>query len=213
MMLFFWGLSVMSLLSAGYLWGARRGLHARDALRAEYAATVATLAQKAEGQDANRRAAEALGLREMLGEMLAPVIDRQRLGRDFSQLEGGSGLRELPGVLDAIARKGGFSAVVLSDDVGLPLATSSGARDAETLAGVSSLLLTLADRCVTTGAPRPIAVLVHDESNQRILHRIFSVGPTRFLLTAVARGLELAPQALDPALGKLEQVLTRQEPS
>jgi len=156
-----------------------------------------------------RRQDDAAALREMLREMLAPVVERERLGKELSRLEPGSSLGELPRMLDAIAEKGGFASVVLSDDAGLPLASSSNARDVEILAGTASFLLTLADRAHRDGVPRPQAIVVLDESNQQVLHRIFTVDSTRFTLTAVSRGVHVTPVALDAALGKLERVLAK----
>ncbi len=149
------------------------------------------------------------GLRELVQKTLSPMLERERLGRELAQLEGGSTLGELPRLLDGIAQKGGFSSVVLSDDVGLPLAASSGAQSVDWLAGMASLVLTLVERSERSGEPRPIGVVVHDESNQMLLHRIFRVGADQFLLTAVTRGKDVAPSALDPALAKLERVLAR----
>ncbi len=153
------------------------------------------------------------GLRELVQSTLTPMLERERLGRELAQIEGGSTLHELPRLLDGIAQKGGFSSVVLSDDVGLPLAASSTAQSVDWLAGMASLVLTLVERAERASEPRPIGVVVHDESNQMLLHRIFRVGSQQFLLTAVARGIEVSPSALDPALGKLERALARTEAS
>lgn len=154
---------------------------------------------------------ETHGLREMVQKALSPILDRERLGRELAQVEGGASLGALPRLLDAIAQKGGFSSVVLSDDVGLPLAASSSAKSVDWLAGMASLVLTLVERSDRSGEPKPIGVVVHDESNQMILHRLFLVGGVQFLLTAVSRGKDVAPNALDPALSKLEHALSRQE--
>lgn len=142
--------------------------------------------------------------------VLAPLLEKERLARALSQLDVGRGTRdELPKLLDAIAKTAGFSTVLVSDDQGLPLATNQGANDADMLAGVWSLLLTIADRVVAAGAPAPLAIMVHDAQNRAILHRIFTAGNTRFLLTAVSHTHRLAPESLDPALANLERVLTR----
>lgn len=151
------------------------------------------------------------GLRDLLQQALTPMLQRDTFGRELAQVEGGTTLGELPRLLDTIAQKGGFSSVVLSDDVGLPLAASASATSVDWLAGVGSFLLTLVERSERSNEPKPIGVLVHDESNQLTLHRIFRVGGTQFLLSAVARGQDLRPDALDPALGKLERALARPE--
>jgi len=152
---------------------------------------------------------ETTGLREMVTEALEPILKQKKLGQELAALEAGASLTELPRILDAIAQKGGFSSVVLSDDVGLPLAASSNAQSVDWLAGVASLLITLIERSERSNEPRPIGVVVHDEANQRLLHRVFRVGGAQFLLTAVSRGQDVAPSALDPALGKLERALSR----
>ena len=109
-------------------------------------------------------------------------------------VEIGRGTRgELPRVMDAIAQVGPFSTVVLSDEAGLPLATSRDSGDGTVLAGLWSMLLTLADRVSHAGAPAPLAVVVHDAANQTLIHRLFSSGGARFLLTAVSPGRSLPP--------------------
>lgn len=192
-----------------------------DAVRAELKTQIESLVKQAPDpsrleRDLRRivtplldREKESKGLEDMIRQALRPIVERDRLERELAHLEGGASLGELPRLLDAIAETAGLSSVVLSDDVGLPLAASSSATGVEWLAGMSSLLLTLVERAERSGEPVPIGVVVQDASNQTILHRIFRVGEDRFLLTAVSRGLAVAPGALDPALVKLERVLTR----
>lgn len=151
-------------------------------------------------------------VRKVMSEVLAPVLDRERMGRELSAIHvGKGGLGELPRLLDAIAEKGGFAAVVLSDEAGLPLAASSAANDVEELAGTAAFFLTLSDRAERASLPRPLSCVVLDDTNRMTLHRMFNVGTSRFTVTAVSRGLNLAPGALDPALSPLERVLTRRE--
>ena len=78
----------------------------------------------------------------------------------------------------------------------------------DVVAGISSLILTLTDRIAGAGGAAPLAVILRDCSNQRILHRIFTAGGARFLLTAVCKGDDVATDTLDPALGALETVLS-----
>lgn len=192
----------------------------QDALREELRQGFATIGKTSDPEKLNRdmqrvlqpllrKQEDTAALREMMREMLAPMIERDRIGKELSRLEAGSGLGELPRMLDAIAETGAFTTVVLSDDVGLPLAANGSALDVEMLAGMASFLLTLADRAERNGVARPQAVVVLDESNQHILHRIFSVDSVRFTLTAVSRGVYVAPGALDAALGKLEKLLAK----
>lgn len=175
---------------------------AQAKVRGELGVVQERLAQRESGQVREGRAVEEVQ------RVLAPLIERERLAGQLARLDIGRGTRgELPRLMDAIASLGGFSSVVLSDEVGLPLAVNQGSNDGEQLAGLWSLLLTVADRIATAGAPVPIAVVVHDAANQTILHRLFSSAGSRFLLTAVSRGRSLAPEALDPALTKLERLL------
>jgi hypothetical protein len=75
------------------------------------------------------------------------------------------------------------------------------------VSGVSSMLLTFAERSVALGSPAPVAIMVHDEAHRLLLHRLFRVGDERYVLTAIARGRTIQPSTLDPALGKIEQLL------
>ena len=75
--------------------------------------------------------------------------------------------------------------------------------------GAASLVLMLADRAESSSEPKPLGVVMHDESNRMVVFRIFSVDGARFVLTAAARGRPLLPNTLDPIVGKLEIVLAR----
>lgn len=195
--------SALALVAGGYLFGARSGRAARAALAAAHEAQARTIEALRE-----ELAARPADLREELRQALRPLVDRDRVGDALAEIAPGRSLADLPRVLDAICARAKLSAVVLGDEVGLPLGASSSATDVELLAGVSSLVLTLADRSAESGA-RPLAVLVHDDANRTILHRIFPVGDARFVLTAVARGRTLGTDALEPAVDKLEALLGR----
>jgi hypothetical protein len=150
------------------------------------------------------------GLRDQVNELLAPLRERERLSHALARVDlAARGDAALPGLMDAIAEVGGFATVLISDSVGLPLASNTHAIDAETRAGISSLLLTLIDRVEANGQPPPIAAVLRDEDNQLILHRVFHVDGGRFVLTAVSKGGALDPAALDPALTAIERVLAR----
>jgi hypothetical protein len=142
-------------------------------------------------------------------QVLIPLIQRERLGFALANLQTGAGRhRDLMGLVDQIAAKGNFSAVLLNDAGGLPLAASSNAKDLDRLAVLSSMVLLLTDRISRESAPSPLAVMVHDEANKLTLCRIFRVGGKRLLLTAVSTDAQLLPTALDPALAKLDTVLS-----
>lgn len=173
------------------------------ALRAE----IVHLRERLDADSASGRAREGRAVAEVQ-RVLAPLMERERLGAELSRMDMGRGTRgELPRMMDAIARIGSFSSVVLSDDLGLPLAVNTGSEDGDEIAGLWSMLIGLADRIARSGAPVPTAVVVHDAANQTSVHRLFSSAGSRFLLTAVSRGRALPPETLDPALTKLERVL------
>ena len=189
----------------GLLSGVARQAASPDQLQKDLQRMTSLLAQRGDG---------AGDVRKMMNELLAPMLDRERSLRELSSIHvGAGGLGALPALLDAIAQKAGFSSVVLSDESGLPLAASSDASDVEGLAGIAAFFLTLAERAERASLPRPLSCVVLDETNRTTLHRMFVVGPTRFTVSAVSRGLEVGPGALDPALSPLEQALTRREPS
>jgi hypothetical protein len=156
-----------------------------------------------------RRVGEDDKLRSTVEEVLTPLVQRERMGMELASLaaetEGRKGLTHL---LDQIAEKGRFRVVVLNDDQGLPLATSSTAWDVDRLVGISAHVSALADRLGRAGAPAPLSVMLHDEDNQLTLCRIFRVRDKRLILTAVSTGAELSTSALDPALGKVDAVLS-----
>jgi multidrug efflux pump subunit AcrA (membrane-fusion protein) len=138
------------------------------------------------------------------------AAQRERLGRDLAHMELGQATRaELPRLLDAVATSGGFASVVLADEVGLLLASNAEAVRPDLVAGVWSMLTAVCDRVERVGAPVPLAFVVLDASHGLSVHRLFRAGDNRFVLTALAHGADIVPDALDPALGKLMHLLTR----
>lgn len=188
------------LILSGYVLGSRRERRERHRLQRQLAERSARI--------------EALSTVEGL---LTSARIPERIGQAVTKLRaertGRPGHAELPRLLDTIAEQGAFAAVLLTDETGLPVASSTQARHAEQLAGIASLILTLAERIVANQQPAPLAVLLRDESNQLVLHRIFRLPFTdeRYILTAVARGTAATPEALDPALGALEEMLAPSE--
>lgn len=200
------------LLTAGYLLGARKGQEARALLRDEAAANAEELTRlrervaQQENEDAKLRAA--------IQSVLSPLVQREKISYDLSRLEGSGGpQRDLTALLDQVAEKGNFSAVLLSDEQGWPLASSSGSRDLDKLGATSSLMLLLADRMGRDGSPAPLSLMVHDSANRIVLCRLFHVENQRLSLTAVSVGGHLTPAALDPALVKLNAVLVNRDPT
>ncbi len=253
------GLLLLALVAAtafvafGYLVGARRGLAARAALRADVSRAASAEAQLGaevramqgrleaasqelialrragsssdskppealRGQiDATLRAllgpllerdSEARELREAVSGLLRPMVERERLGLELTRLDADLvGRAGLPAILTAVATRGGFSTVLISDDNGLPLATNEGARNTDLLGASTSLLLTLVDRIARDGGAAPFSAVLRDTDNRLVLHRIFRVGQGRYVLTAVGSGAFLSPDVLDPTLARIERVL------
>jgi hypothetical protein len=158
-------------------------------------------------QPANHQADEAR-LRRIVAEAIRPITEHDRLGAALATVESGTDRADLNALLNAVARKAGFIAVLLSDASGLLLANSASAQDAELRAGVSSLLVTLADQFAKSGMPEPRAVLIHDAANQVAISRLFAVDDDRYLLTAVTAGQHVTPTALDPVLEKIEALMS-----
>jgi hypothetical protein len=149
-------------------------------------------------------------LRSMVQNALGPLLQREQLAFELGTLNDASSTRgELTRLLDEIAEKGHFSAVLLCDDHGLPLAASTDARELERLAATTALMVLMADRIGGSGAPTPLSLMIHDAEDKETLCRIFRVREQRMLLTAVARGRALSPLALDAALPTVDRALTR----
>ena len=151
-------------------------------------------------------------IKHTLENVLAPMVERERRQFELSQIpaEDISDRRGLPLLLDAISEKGGFSTVLPSDEVGLPLAASKSSEHVDIISGMSALLLSLFERIAKNGMPMPSAAVFRDEANQIIVHRAFQLRDEQYVLTAVNKGNLLAPDALDPALTSIEQALNRE---
>jgi hypothetical protein len=149
-------------------------------------------------------------LRDAVNGLLRPMVERERLGLELTRLDanlsGRSGLSQL---LSTMAKRAGFSTVLVTDNSGLPLAESEGAKEVDVLGASIGLLLNLIDRIATNGGAAPLAVVLRDNDNRIALHRFFKVDGQRYVLTAVTSGNFLPPDVLDPALTRIEQVLTR----
>lgn len=200
--------AALLLLGAGYLYGARRGSNARERLRAINLQQVEQLKQLQRFSERDDRRESSL--RKTIEQVLGPLVERETFSLGLSDLADGAGQhRDLTLMLDRIQEIGHFSAVMISNEEGLPLAADSGARqDVERLAAVSSLMLLMTERIAGPDRPAPRSIMVHDESNVTTLCRIFRVRDQRLSLTAVSEGARLTPTALDPALTRIEALLS-----
>jgi hypothetical protein len=203
--------AALFLLTAGYLLGVKQGARAREQLRTQELASAQHITQL-RTQLSQRENDPDTHLRMTIEQVLSPLVQREHLAQELSRLEGRTGHRsDLTKVLDQIAEKGNFPSVLLSDDEGWPLASSHNAKDIDKLGALSSLLLLVADRISRDDKAAPLSLMVHDRNNTLTLCRIFQVNDHRLALTAVSPGSQLVPTALDPALVKLEAVLSAQE--
>jgi len=154
---------------------------------------------------------------DVMQRLLQPLVRRERLSAALSELQAGGShssdllrFSDLLRLIDQITEKGNFVTVVLCDAAGFPLAASSNAQEQDNkLALVSSVSLMLADRMERSNLPEPLAMMIHDATNTLTLCRFFRVGEQELVLTATSTDTQLVPTALDPALAKLETVLTK----
>jgi hypothetical protein len=198
--------SAMILLTAGYLLGIRRGNAARELLRTQNQEQSEELTRFHERT--SLQSDENDDLRMAIKNVLTPLVERERLSMNLSGLERSKGnQRDLTSLLDQIADKGNFSAVLLANDQGWPMAASRETRDPDKLGAIAAMLLVIADRTGRDGTPVPLSLMLHDATNTTTLCRLFQVENHRLLLAAVSTGTQLTPRALDPALVKLNSEL------
>ena len=197
--------SVVLLLTAGYLIGARRGFVAREKLRAVAQQQRQALLLARSELDRN---VETQELRTSIEQALAPLLHREQLSIDVSSLKTGKGARDLTLLLDKIAEAGDFTTVVLSNSEGLSLAGNSGAQDIDRLAANSSFVMLMAERIGNDQFPAPTAILARDTEDRTTLYRIFDVEDQKIALTAIAEGTGLTPTTLDAVLAKVSGMLT-----
>lgn len=200
--------AALLLLTAGWLFGVRRGRADRERLRTlvfEQAREIETGRASADA-DADRA---QRNLTATIERAIAPLVERDRLSDDLARLDTGEGRRrDLGLLLDRIAEVGNFTTVVLCDEEGLPLAANDKAQAVERHAANSSLVLLLADRMGAGDQAMPLSIMIHDEANTTTLCRLFRVQDRRLTLSAVTSGARLTPTALDPALVKLVGMLS-----
>jgi len=196
------------LLTSGYLFGARKGALARDALRRQAQLQAAALEQLKERT--SRTAAEQdLSLRTQIQDVLAPLVEHERIALDLAQFASQTGRRrDLVPLLDKIAEVGRFETVLLADEEGLPLAANSASARLERLGAAATRLALVADQIAGERGVAPHSIMLRDASDKTILCRIFRVKDQKLTLTAISNDSRLAAVALDPALAKIEVALS-----
>lgn len=200
------GASIL-LLAAGYLFGARTGRLARDKLRRQAQLQAADLERLAERT--SKTSAEDMSLRTTIQDVLAPLVERERISLDLAQLASQAGQRrDLVPLLDRIAEVGRFETILLANEEGLPLAANSAAKHLDRLAAASTRLALVADQITAGYGIAPLSVMLRDASDATTLCRIFRVKDQKLTLTAISNDSRLASVALDPALAKIEVALS-----
>lgn len=196
------------LLTAGYLFGLRKGAQAREVLRLQTQQQAETLRQLTD-QSSRRAADQDVSLRTTIQQVLAPLVERERLSLDLAQFSTNAGQRrDLAPLLDKIATVGTFTTVLLSNEEGLPLASNRTSKNLDRLAAVSTRLAVVADQIAGEEGRAPLSIMVRDASGATTLCRIFRVQGQRLSLTAVSNDQRLTSVALDPALMKIESALS-----
>ena len=207
------------LILGGYLFGVKQGYQTREKLRKKLSEQedlkIDTLLRQSE---ALHRVIEPLAkwdeqvdkLRNEIKQMQSTILHHDQVALELTGLQTGSGNRDdLAILMNEIAEKAHFEAVLLSDENGLPLVASSNAKNLDRIAAIASFVVIFGDR-ISRDDPAvfPVSFLVRDTTNRDILCRILQAGKQRLVLTAVSSQLQLTPTALDPTLGKVIDLLS-----
>jgi hypothetical protein len=196
------------LLAAGYFIGIQRHRIARDNLRLLNRSFARDLARYREQPTILQR--DDGDLRAAVETVLGPLAERARLDHDLAHLgAAGADSPSLPALLDEIALRGNFSAVMLGDMQGLRIAASTAIFEPERLAATTALLVMAGKRIGRDGQYAPNSLMVHNGDNTTTLCRLFSAGGQPMTLTVVAAGGDLPATAVDPALVRIGAVLRK----
>ena len=110
--------AALLLLLAGYLAGLRRGLSERARLRAVTEQQAAILQHWK-----HRNALDDDGtLKSTIEQVLAPLVERERLSVDLARVGSAGQRRDLSPLLEQVARVGNFGSILLSNEDGLVVA-------------------------------------------------------------------------------------------
>ena len=217
-----------ALLFAGYIIGSKKGQEAREKLREfvifelNQAETLKfdqdkKIDQLLDQGDALQRVVEPLAewdkqvdnLSAAIKQVQDSVLLLDQDAVDLTDLETNALNRgDLTRLMDEIAEKAQFKVMLLSDEKGLPVAASSDAQKLDKLAAIASLVVIFGDRISRDDTESPQSFLIHYANNIDTLCRLFYVGKQRLVLTAVSAEQKLTPASLDPALSKVEAILT-----
>ncbi len=199
--------AALLLLLAGYLAGLRRGSGERTRLRAVAEQQAAIL------QHWKERNAGALDddgtLKSTIEQVLAPLVERERLSVDLARVGSAGQRRDLSPLLEQVARVGNFGSILLSNEDGLVVASAGRAPDFDGMAAATARLTGAAEQFAANRGGA-LAVVVRDAANSATLCRLFTAQGQTMALTATSNDTRLTAVALDPALAKIETALAAQ---
>jgi hypothetical protein len=195
--------AALLLLLAGYLAGLWRGSRERARLRGavEQQAAIVQRWKSALGDDG--------ALKSTIEQVLAPLVERERLSVDLARVGSAGQRRDLSPLLEQVARVGNFGSILLSNEDGLVVASAGRAPDFDAMAAATARLTGAADQFAAQRGGA-LAVVVRDAADSATLCRLFTTHGQRMALTATSNDTRLAAVALDPALAKIEMALAAQ---
>ncbi len=193
------------LLLAGYLAGLWRGSRERARLRGVAEQQAAILQREASALD------DGGALKSTIEQVLAPLVERERLSLDLARVGSAGERRDLSPLLEQVASVGNFGSVLLSNEDGLVVASAGTAPDFDAMAAATARLTGAADQFAARRGGA-LAVVIRDAAGSTTLCRLFTAHGQRMALTATSNDTRLAAVALDPALAKIETALAAPAP-
>ena len=192
------------LLLAGYLAGLWRGSRERTRLRGVAEQQDAILQR---WKQSNASAADYdRTLKSTIEQVMAPLVERERLSLDLARVGSAGERRDLSPLLEQVANVGNFGSVLLSNEDGLVVASAGTAPDFDAMAAATARLTGVADQFAARRGGA-LAVVIRDAADSTTLCRLFTTHGQRMALTATSNDTRLAAVALDPALAKIETAL------
>jgi len=194
--------AALLLLLAGYLAGLRRGSKERTQLRglAEQQAAILQHWKQRNVLDDDGT------LKTTIEQVLAPLVERERLSVDLARVGSAGQRRDLSPLLEQVARVGNFGSILLSNEDGLVVAAAGMAPDFDAMAA-ATVRLTGAAGQFAANRGGALAVVVRDAADSTTLCRLFTTHGQTMALTATSNDTRLSAVALDPALAKIETAL------
>ena len=121
---------------AGYLIGLWRGSKERTRLRGVAEQQAAILRH---WKERNASALDEDGtLKSTIEQVLAPLVERERLSLDLARVGGAGERRDLSPLLEQVASAGNFGSVLLSNEDGLVVAATGMSPDFDAMAAATA---------------------------------------------------------------------------